>query len=74
MPLIKESNFLIKTLFQIRILIHYWKTWCHAIVEFTEEIAPKRKSKKKKPKLQIMSEEIFKAIEKEKNQLIANGN
>jgi hypothetical protein len=55
-------------------LIHYWKTWCHAIVEFTEEVAPKRKSKKKKPKLQIMSEEIFKAIEKEKNQLIANGN
>jgi len=39
---------------------------CHVIVESTEEVAPKRKSKKKKPKLQIMSEEIFKAIQKKK--------
>lgn len=48
---------------------------CHAIVESTEEVAPKRKSKKKKHRLQIMSEVIFKAIEKIKiNQLIAIGN
>jgi hemerythrin len=36
---------------------------CDIIVKTTEEIVPKRKIKKRKPKLQIMSEDILKAIE-----------
>ena len=36
---------------------------CDIIVKITEEVVPKRKIKKRKPKLQIMSEDILKAIE-----------
>jgi hypothetical protein len=34
---------------------------CNIIVKTTEEIVPKRKIKKRKPKLQIMSEDILKS-------------
>ena len=43
-----------------------FKDLCDIIVKTTEEIVPKRKIKKRKPKLQIMSEDILKAIEKKK--------
>ena len=43
-----------------------FKDLCDIIVKTTEEIVPKRKIKKRKPKLQIMSEDILKAIEQKK--------
>jgi hypothetical protein len=38
-----------------------FKDLCDIIVKTTEEIVPKRKIKKRKPKLQIMSEDILKS-------------
>jgi hypothetical protein len=43
------------------------------IVKTTEEIVPKRKIKKRRPKLQIMSEDILKAIEQKKKELSLYG-
>ena len=43
------------------------------IVKTTEEIVPKSKIKKRKPKLQIMSEDILKAIEQKKKELSLYG-
>ena len=43
-----------------------FKDLCDIIVKTTEEIVPKRKIKKRKPKLQIMSEDILKAMEQKK--------
>jgi hypothetical protein len=43
-----------------------FKDLCDIIVKTTEEIVPKRKIKKRKPKLQMMSEDILKAIEQKK--------
>jgi hypothetical protein len=45
----------------------------HLVSVFTEEIVPKRKIKKRKPKLQIMSEDILKAIEQKKRAFFLDG-
>lgn len=47
-----------------------FKDLCDIIVKTTEEIVPKRKIKKRKPKLQIMSEDILKAIEQKKKSFL----